>query len=146
MPNARHQLLVAVDMSNHANAIVDFATYLARKIDYGMLIVYIINEAAYHLDPDDPHLSRVINAESDFAHQQLETFAQRAQKQGVDDCDIQVTYGNPKEEIVRAADSSVIAQVIIGAHGKHSVADTVIGSTTDFVVYRSPKTVTVVKA
>ncbi|GEK29421.1 universal stress protein [Furfurilactobacillus siliginis] len=146
MSETRKQVLVAVDMSRHANVVVDFAIYVARKTGLGMLITYVINESAYHMDADDPNLSRVINSESDFAHRQLEEFAQRAQKRGVDDCDIQVLYGNPKEVLVHAASAAIIDHVIIGAHGKHSVSDTVIGSTTDFVVYRSSKTVTVVKS
>ncbi|GKT04338.1 universal stress protein [Furfurilactobacillus sp. WILCCON 0119] len=145
MPDSRQQLLVAVDFSDQAPLVRDFAIDVAVKADYGILLTYVINEAAYHMPPDDPNLSRVINDESDFAHHQLEDFAQRAQKLGVDDCDIQVLYGNPKNIIVREAAKPLIHHVIIGAHGKHAVSDSVIGSTTDFVVYRSPKSVTVVK-
>lgn len=61
----------------------------------------------------------------------LERARERAEEQGVDVV-TEVRRGDPREEIVAAAES--VDFVVMGAHGRHGLGEYVLGTTTDYVI------------
>ena len=59
--------------------------------------------------------------------------------------DILVVWGNPVEQILLQADEKNCDMIVMGTHGRGSLADAMIGSTARRVVRRSEKPVLVIR-
>jgi nucleotide-binding universal stress UspA family protein len=67
-----------------------------------------------------------------------------AERHGVD-IDTALMRGQPSRAIVKRAEDGAFDLIIIGSHGRDSVADIILGSTAEKVVERSPASVLVVR-
>jgi nucleotide-binding universal stress UspA family protein len=59
--------------------------------------------------------------------------------------DVVVVWGNPVEQLLTQADEKNCDLIVMGTHGRGSLADAMIGSTARRVVRRSKKPVLVVR-
>ena len=141
MKDVYKKILVPVDDSNQAMNALHEAIAVAKRNEAELFILNVKDETrlrgtsialAMSLDEIEEESKQIIkNLTKDFPKDvafQTVTF-----------------IGNPKKDIVKFAEDNAMDLIVIGANSKKLVDRILIGSTTSYVVEKSPCNVTVVK-
>lgn len=141
MKDVYKKILVPVDDSNQAMNALHEAIAVAKRNEAGLFILNVKDETrlrgtsialAMSLDEIEEESKQIINnLTKDFPKDvafQTVTF-----------------IGNPKKDIVKFAEDNAMDLIVIGANSKKLVDRILIGSTTSYVVEKSPCNVMVVK-
>ncbi|WP_372757797.1 universal stress protein [Lactococcus lactis] len=141
MKDVYKKILVPVDDSNQAMNVLHEAIAVAKRNEAELFILNVKDETrlrgtsialAMSLDEIEEESKQIINnLTKDFPKDvafQTVTF-----------------IGNPKKDIVKFAEDNAMDLIVIGANSKKLVDRILIGSTTSYVVEKSPCNVMVVK-
>lgn len=126
-------ILVAVDLSPEAKAVVARACELKEHYGAALYLIHVVQPIVLGGDYD---LVPVMPVEIE------ETLLQRAKgylktladEMNIADAQRVVEVGSVKHEILRFADAKGCDLIVIGAHGRHGVA-TLLGSTANAVLH-----------
>jgi universal stress protein A len=130
---AYSNILVAVDLSPEAKAVVGRACELRQHYGAGLYLIHVVEPILlggdYELVPVMP--VEIEDTLLQRAKGYLETLARE-----LDIADVQqvVEIGSVKHEILRFAEGHGCDLIVIGAHGRHGVA-TLLGSTANAVLH-----------
>jgi len=137
------KILIAVDISDEADIVVNKAKYLVDKYDSDVLLVHVVEpvivQSSYDLVP-------VINTdiENSLVERSKNFLNELAKKHGMDPNNTLIPIGATKTEIHQAAKENNIDLIVIGTHGRHGVA-LLLGSTANAIIHGAPCDVFCVK-
>jgi nucleotide-binding universal stress UspA family protein len=139
-------ILVPVDFSDNAQAVLDWAAHLAQEHGSRILLIH-----AYHLPVEFQQLEGAYlppdfwsNVKSE-AEQSLAELAQELEGRGLEVARL-VREGYPASVIVDEAESRGADLIVIGTHGHSGLKHMLLGSIAERVVQKSPCPVLTVKA
>ena len=135
-------ILVPVDGSKHMEDNIAYACDLAKNMDSKLTLIHVVTlptvvEPGVPIDPSPFEQAGA---------QTLEKAKRIAKDQGVDaETKLGRTFGNPAQEILKAAEEGKYDLIIIGAKGHSLLRNLMIGSVCDTVVRNAPCPVLVVR-
>ena len=158
IPNIK-KILYPTDLSENAKHAFSYAADLAQRYDAMITILYVMEDMNYATEFQvrgmlgGKEWDRVKSEKSDQLTQKIkskiENFCQEMDSQ-IDSCrllveDIQITSGNPTEEILDTAKNIDADIIVMGSYGYNILMGALIGGTTRKVVKNSEVPVLVVK-
>lgn len=141
MSNSIKKILVPLDGSKNSFRGLDEAIYLARQCHATVTATYVIpiypRNLADAIMPYQIHLTKE-------AKKYMSSAKLRAAKQGVL-LKSKIIYGSPSSEIPDMAKNNKFDLIVIGSRGMGSVKELFLGSTSNYVLHKSPIPVLIVK-
>ncbi len=131
------KILVTTDFSGQAQAGVEKAAALARRLGSEVVLLYVVED---HLPP-----LIIFTPETD-RQEMLESHRQRAQDKLVEyarahlndcSCETVAVSGVPSAEIVKYADENQVDLIVMASNGYGPVRQLLLGSTTERVLHRA---------
>jgi nucleotide-binding universal stress UspA family protein len=138
-------ILVPIDFSDQADAVIEWATHMAEEHSSKILLLHV-----YHLPVEFQQLEGAY-LPPDFwsnvkkeAEQQLATHTQQIRKHDVE-VEALVREGYPATIIIEEAESHQANLIVIGTHGHTGLKHLLLGSIAERVVQKAPCPVLTVK-
>ena len=163
------KILYATDLSENARFAFAYAVSLANLYGAGLTLLHVLPEVPESLDAavegyiSADHWEKIKQRHFDDARETLtrkrrdhmaikevlDQFCEDAKSSKKESPfvtdDILVVWGNPVEQILLQADEKNCDLIVMGTHGRGSLADAMIGSTARRIVRRSKKPVLVIR-
>ncbi|MCB9682361.1 MAG: universal stress protein [Alphaproteobacteria bacterium] len=143
-------LLVAVDLDESADPVLDAALTQASKLGGRVVLAHVVPDTALVFPearvasatrpagaPQEPLLLQA-------ARTRLDALARRCTEAGVS-CDEAVTHGDPAATILDLADAWTADLIVMGTHGRRGLARVLLGSVAEQVLRRARVPVLVVR-
>ena len=127
------KLLVALDGSDVAQAILPFASQLAKGLDIP-LVLFSAVQGGGHTDEDA--YRDLYEQDAQAARARLKALAGELADHGVD-ARIALSAGSPAEQIVTAADENGCDLIAMSTHGRSLFAKGILGSVTNRVIHEA---------
>ena len=143
MNHAYNRILVAFDGSRLAAKAFDEAVRIASSNQASLTLIAIVNDA--ELATSAFSFSKLFAQEKERAETEMLKKIQAATEAGVGEVQAFVEVGNPKQIIVKYAADNAVDLLVIGATGKGAITQSLVGSTTAYVVNHAPCNVLVVR-
>lgn len=143
MNDTYHRILVAIDGSRLSEKAFDEAVRIAVSNHASLTLIAIVNDA--ELATSAFAFSKLFAQEKERAETEMLKKIQAATETGVEDVQAFVEVGNPKQIIVKYAADNAVDLLVIGATGKGAITQSLVGSTTSYVVNHAPCNVLVVR-
>lgn len=137
------RILVALDGSKMAEKAFNEAVKIAQKNDGSLTLISIVNDA--ELSTSAFSFSKLFAQEKERAETEMLKKIQAATEAGVVKVEPFVEVGNPKQIIVKYATDNVVDLLVIGATGKGAITQSLVGSTTSYVVNHAPCAVLIIR-
>lgn len=126
------KILVAIDLTEEANQVLEKASSLARSANAALELVHIVEPVGYAYGGDLPlDLSDLQQQLEDNATQQL---AEYGKAYGIGEPNRRVVVGRPGSEIKKQAESLGADLLVMGSHGRHGI-QLLLGSTANSVLH-----------
>ena len=139
------RILVPVDFSEHADAVIEWGAHLAEEHGSAIVVLH-----AYHLPVEFQQLEGAY-LPADFwtnvrqeAERSLDRYVEQLRARGFD-VEARVREGYPATVIVEEAKSLPADLVVIGTHGLSGLKHLLLGSIAERVVQKAPCPVLTVK-
>jgi nucleotide-binding universal stress UspA family protein len=143
------RILIACDGSEHSEAAIN--ALIARPAPAGSS-VSVISVAHVPFPMVDPYLGEQISSDPELspsllkaAQRTADGAAARLQAVGIA-AQSQAQLGDPRVEIVRAAEEGKADLIILGSHGRTGISRWLLGSVAEHVVRHAPCSVEVARA
>jgi len=149
-PAAKRTILLPTDFSEHSALATDYAISLAQKYQAEVYVLHILERVAEFtsmMGVDLPGHETVMVYYDDLfktAQKRIKEIRDRADKHNVSVRE-QIITGNPRYEILGAANSEPIDLIIVGTHGRRGFSRFVHGSVAEAVIRHAPCSVLSVK-
>ena len=132
------RLLVALDLSEPTQLIVEKAEELAKEMSAQVWVVHNAEPAPDVLEfRADPQAARDTLAEKFHReHRQIQEIAERLRKQGLDATALLV-HGPTVEIILKEAEDLDVDMIIVGSHGRGAVYQLLVGSVSEGILRQS---------
>lgn len=143
MNDAYNRILVAFDGSRLAEKAFDEAVRIASSNQASLTLIAIVNDA--ELATSAFSFSKLFAQEKERAETEMLKKIQAATEAGVGEVQAFVEVGNPKQIIVKYAADNAVDLLVIGATGKGAITQSLVGSTTAYVVNHASCNVLVVR-
>lgn len=143
MNDAYNRILAAFDGSRLAEKAFDEAVRIASSNQASLTLIAIVNDA--ELATSAFSFSKLFAQEKERAETEMLKKIQAATEAGVGEVQAFVEVGNPKQIIVKYAADNAVDLLVIGATGKGAITQSLVGSTTAYVVNHAPCNVLVVR-
>ena len=135
------KILVPLDGSKNSFRGLDEAIYLARQCHATITGLYVVTLVLPSKDTPVSPIEKLLLDEASKFMQKAKT---RAAKNGIAFKD-KVVYGDEGPKIVNFAKNNNFDIIIIGARGRSVVKEIFLGSTSNYVLHKSPMPIMVVK-
>jgi nucleotide-binding universal stress UspA family protein len=131
-------LLVGIDFSESAQAIIDQAVLLARALNAKIWLIHVAEpDPAFVGYEADPAVMRdVVAKKYHEEHRHLQAMSRSLREDGCD-CVGLLVQGATVETILREAANLAADMIVIGSHGKGALKRLLIGSTSEGVLHQS---------
>jgi nucleotide-binding universal stress UspA family protein len=132
-------ILVPVDFSENSQKILQSASFLAKKCEAALTIVFVVQSIEDYSGFFVPHIPI-----SQFEEEMVEGASNKMKAFLVENLDASVTasskvlIGDVAEEILKFAEAEKFDLVIMGTHGYKGLEKVLFGSVAEKVVKRSP--------
>jgi nucleotide-binding universal stress UspA family protein len=140
------KLLIAVDGSLHAQRAIEAVAGLAKEVQALDAVLLNVREAPKYYGDLPPLDWDAI--EIRLRREQEELLADmltRARERGLTQARTDTAVGDAAQEIVRAAESHRVDQIVMGTHGRGRLAGLLLGSVAQHVIHLSKWPVLLVK-
>lgn len=143
--NDYSNILVAIDFSDAANAVIERAKDIARRNNSGLTLLHVVE----YLPPIDIAYEPVMSSswvvdEGELISQAKANLQKFCSKHNLDKAQQEVVIGTPKFEITEYAKQHKCDLIIMGSHGRHGFG-LLLGSTANGVLHHMPCDVLAVK-
>ncbi|MCB1700076.1 MAG: universal stress protein [Pseudomonadales bacterium] len=136
------KILVAIDLSEDSNRILQRARGVASSDTAELHIIHVIEPLSFAYGGDIPmDFSGIQDEIYQQATQQLERFAA---SNGVDEAHRHIVMGRPEVEIHSHAEELGADLIVVGSHGRHGLA-LLMGSTANGVLHGAKRDVLAVR-
>ncbi len=139
------RILVPIDFSDHASAVVEWATHLAEEHDSSMVLLHV-----YHLPVEFQQVEGAY-LPADFwtsvkeeAKRALDEYGYKVRERGIP-VDIVVREGYPATVIEEEVERQNADMIVIGSRGRTGLKHLLLGSVAERVVQKAPCPVLTVK-
>ena len=146
LPNVRpqiRQIVLATDLGPASEAATDEAFRLAAALHAKLLFVSVIDLRTLQLPGG--RMSRRIDQERARLEASAAELVLRARRQNVT-ASFLIWVGDPVDSIIEATQSEGADMIVVGSHGRGTLARALIGSVSDAVVRRAPCPILVVRS
>lgn len=144
MSNYSH-ILAAVDFSAAADIVLSKAHEIAQRNNAKLSLLHVVEYMPPIDTAFDPMLAGnwMLGEDTlvDNARQSLLKFSER---HGLNDVELEVQLGTPKQEITRYVEENKCDLVVMGSHGRHGL-NILLGSTANAVLHAMPCDILTVK-
>ncbi|WP_020564856.1 universal stress protein [Methylosarcina fibrata] len=127
-------ILLAVDFFDQNQSVADKAKDLAEKYQARLSIVHVVDT----LPIADPAYEMLMPFDMDLTAEFMATAKTKlialAKELNVDEADLRLEAGSPKQEIIRVAEEIQADLIVLGSHGRHGLA-LLLGSTANGVLH-----------
>lgn len=140
-----HNIVVAVDGSEHANRAAKFAAKLARDANAALTLIHVYDPPTASLmgltakSAEEIDAIRTADAKASFD----------AAREAIGFTDVPIAthalIGHPAPEIIRFAESSGADLLVMGSRGRSELQGLLLGSVSEQVLRRAPCAVTIVR-
>lgn len=124
------KILVTLDATHTDRAIIEHLKLLAKKMGSRLVLLHVATGAVARW-----HGTNAAGQEVEQGQEYLESVQREFEKDGIV-AEIELAYGNPVKEIIRAVEKSGCDLVAMGTHGHRGVSDVIFGATADPVRHR----------
>jgi universal stress protein A len=136
------KILVAIDLSDDSNRIMQRARAVAASPAAELHIIHVIEPLSFAYGGDIPmDFSGIQDEIYQQATQQLKRFAESNQ---VDEAHRHIVMGRPEVEIHALAEEIAADLIVVGSHGRHGLA-LLMGSTANGVLHGAKRDVLAVR-
>ncbi len=136
------KILVAVDLSEDSNRIVERARAVASGAAAQLHIIHVIEPLSFAYGGDIPmDFSGIQDEIYQQASQQLQRFAENS---NIDEEHRHIVMGRPEVEIHAMAEELKADLIVVGSHGRHGLA-LLMGSTANGVLHGAKRDVLAVR-
>ncbi|MCA8923563.1 MAG: universal stress protein [Planctomycetes bacterium] len=144
--SSKQGVLICLDLSPEGEKVLAEGVSLAKALGTGVLLLHVAAPEPDFVGYDEGILTRDDRArELRQEHSDLLALAERLSAEGVPAQALLIS-GAITPVILEQAERHDVRLVVVGSHGHGALHRFLIGSTTDAVVRRSPRTVVVVRA
>ena len=126
------KILVPLDGSNEAEAILPYVSHLAAGMDIGVVLLSVMDSGA--MEMSETYFSRLFERAEQEAKGRLHNAAHQLLQDGVRTEEL-VVSGRPDSEITDAADRLGCNLIAMSTHGRSLLGRGILGSVTDGVVH-----------
>lgn len=138
-------ILAAVDFSAAADIVLSKAHEIAQRNNAKLSLLHVVEYMPPIDTAFDPMLAGnwMLGEDTlvDNARQSLLKFSER---HGLNDVELEVQLGTPKQEITRYVEENKCDLVVMGSHGRHGL-NILLGSTANAVLHAMPCDILTVK-
>ncbi|PJE78558.1 Universal stress protein A [invertebrate metagenome] len=127
----RH-ILVAVDLSNEAQQVLEKAQSLAKTYESKLTIVHVIEPLSVAYGSDIP--LDLTTLQEEISQQAKERITKLADNITVNQKEQHIVYGRPEKEVHRIAEENNADLIVVGSHGRHGLA-LILGSTSTSMLH-----------
>ena len=143
--NDYSNILVAIDFSEAANAVIERAKDIARRNNTGLTLIHVVE----YLPPIDIAYEPVMSSswvvdEGELITQAQSNLEKFCDQHGLSKDQQEVVVGTPKFEITEYAKQHKCDLIIMGSHGRHGFG-LLLGSTANGVLHHMPCDVMAIK-
>lgn len=144
------RIMVAVDLSQHSEMVMDYAKDIFNSTKAQLYVVNVINqrdvEAVSRVAQYAPNISveRYVEEQKEYRTQLIKDMLSKVQL-NPENTKIIIKVGTPFSELLQVINQEEIDLVIMGATGRSNIATILLGSTADKMVRRSPVPVLIVR-
>jgi len=148
-------ILVPTDLSQCAHKALGLAITFAVRCDADLYLLYVEDSRPdsktwQHNETANEEISILERLEQQTLDSYLSAAKEVAEESGLPQMDrdrlhIRVSTGEPAAEIIAAAADAQVDLIVMGTHGRTSIKDFFVGSTTERVVLRATCNVLTVK-
>ena len=126
------KILVPLDGSDEAEAILPYVSHVAAGMDIGVVLLSVMDRGS--LEMSDSYYSNLFERAEQEAKSKLHNAAHQLQQDGVRTEDL-VVSGRAEEEIIAAAERLGCNLIAMSTHGRSLLGRGILGSVTDRVVH-----------
>lgn len=128
-------VLVAIDLIDECRPVAEHARQLAQALGAKLTIVHVVEPLAMAYGGDVPmDLSMLQQQQFEQAKERMQLFAT---EYGLPEQQLQIAFGQPRQEIHRVATEFGCDLIVVGSHGRHGLA-LLLGSTANDVLHGAP--------
>ncbi|MCL6268772.1 universal stress protein [Sansalvadorimonas sp. 2012CJ34-2] len=125
-------ILVAVDLTDEADVVLDKAREIAEANSAKLTLVHVVEPLSVAYGSDIP--LDLTTLQDEITQQARDRIHRLAEKIHVDNGEQHVVYGRPEREVHRIVEESDVDLVIVGSHGRHGLA-LILGSTSTSILH-----------
>lgn len=137
-------ILVPTDGSEVAQMAARYGVDLAKQLKASLIVLSVIDQRSYmgQTVPAAQTTSQIIEPIEDYLREAAEAYAgeikEWCEKSGVQSKTV-ITTGHPVEEIVKEAEKSKAVLIVMGSHGRSTLAAAFLGSVAYGVIHKNTK-------
>ena len=138
------KILVPTDGSEVAHMAARYGVDLAKQLKASVIVLSVIDQRSYmgQTVPAAKTATHVIEPIEDYLREAAEAYAGEikdwCEKSGVHSKTV-ITTGHPVEEIVKEAEKLEAVLIVMGSHGRSSLAAALLGSVAYGVIHKDTK-------
>ena len=139
------RILVPIDFSDYASAVVEWATHLAKEHDSAIVLLHV-----YHLPVEFQQVEGAYlpadfwSTVKDEARRALDEYGYKIREQGIE-VEMVVREGYPATIIEEEVERQNADMIVIGSRGRTGLKHLLLGSIAERVVQKAPCPVLTVK-
>lgn len=143
------KMLIATDGSAYGRRAVDYGLGLAKRLDVGVIAVYVVNLKSLEMYALGHH-DDIAGYESAAAALRAEGeaalgYAVEAGKRNGVGLEVRLSRGYPVDEILQMAAIEGVSMIVVGNLGRTGLEHLLLGSVSEAIVKRAPCPVLVVR-
>ena len=136
-------ILIAIDGSEQSEKALEQAINIAKKYESTIYLLAVLNSGDLNVSTEFYH--EILEREKSKIELELAIVEEKVKVRGYDDVKSKFIISKPKQVIVSYSKEKNIDLIIMGATGKGSVGNVIMGSTATYVVNHAPCTVMIVR-
>ncbi|AMO56721.1 universal stress protein UspA [Endozoicomonas montiporae] len=125
-------ILVAIDLSDEADDVLEKAKSLAETNGARLTLVHVVEPLSVAYGSDIP--LDLTTLQDEITKQAKERISKLAESIHLDKGEQHVVYGRPEREVHRIAEESDVDLIVVGSHGRHGLA-LILGSTSTSILH-----------
>ena len=129
------RVLVAVDLSEHSDRVVNQAQVIANAFQAEMSLLHVVEYVP--VEPMGEALLPAVDIEDELVEGARRRMDELAERAGIPEVDRRVENGTIKSELVRVAEEISADLVILGSRERHGVA-VLLNLTEDTILHAAP--------
>ncbi|MEN9697367.1 MAG: hypothetical protein RLZ56_788 [Bacteroidota bacterium] len=141
----KNKILIAVDLSEQSNSIIQQGIAFAEKMDGVVVISFIIPVYVDYLQSQMAMIptqwDEIYQVQKQHAMDELRAIQLKHPNTVVD---LFVEVGNPKFDLIEKANEINASYIVVGTHGRTGLSHTVMGSTAEYIVRHATMPVLVI--
>jgi len=128
-------VLVAVDLTEHSDAVVRRGMEMARAFDAKISLLHVVEYVP--VEPMGEALLPAVDIEEELVEGAQRRLEELAKRMGLEDEEWRVEKGTIKAEVVRVAEETGADLVVLGSKERHGIA-VMLNLTEDTILHAAP--------